>query len=102
MTLRKWYLPEKERVEKYMNLQRLDCIHKNKTWFKSDKILTCRRGSGHKVPSQTKKLSAIVTRPLGQAAFQAFIFSQEAGLNARHLCTFPERGELAYREYSDH
>jgi hypothetical protein len=34
--------------------------------------------------------------------FQAFIFNQEAGLNTRYLCTFPARGELAYREYSDH
>jgi hypothetical protein len=39
---------------------------------------------------------------LGQALFQAFIFSQEAGLNARPLCTIPERGELACREFSDH
>jgi hypothetical protein len=39
---------------------------------------------------------------LGQALFLAFIFSQEAGLNARPLCTFPARGELACREYSDH
>jgi hypothetical protein len=39
---------------------------------------------------------------LGQALFWAFIFSQEAGLNARPLCTFPARGELARREYSDH
>jgi hypothetical protein len=42
------------------------------------------------------------TQLLGQALFQAFIFSQEAGLNARYLCTFPERGQLAYREYSTH
>jgi hypothetical protein len=39
---------------------------------------------------------------LGQAQFLAFIFSQKAFLNARYLCTFPARGELAYREYSDH
>jgi hypothetical protein len=32
---------------------------------------------------------------LGQAQFQAFIFCQEAGPNARYLCTFPDRGELA-------
>jgi hypothetical protein len=38
---------------------------------------------------------------LGQALFQAFIFSQEAGLNATPQFTFPERGELACREYSD-
>jgi hypothetical protein len=38
---------------------------------------------------------------LRQALFQAFIFRQEAGPNARYLCTFPVRGELACREYSD-
>jgi hypothetical protein len=42
------------------------------------------------------------THLLGQALFQIFIFSQEAGLNAGPLCTFPERGELACREDSDH
>jgi hypothetical protein len=46
--------------------------------------------------------TAEATCLLGQALFQAFIFIQEAGLNARYLCTFPERGELAFREYSDH
>jgi hypothetical protein len=45
---------------------------------------------------------AEVTQLLRQALFQAFIFSQEAGLNARYLCTFLARGELACREYSDH
>jgi hypothetical protein len=45
---------------------------------------------------------AEATHLLGQALFQAFIFSQEAGLNSRPLCTFPARGELACREYSDH
>jgi hypothetical protein len=39
---------------------------------------------------------------LGQALFQAFIFSQESGLNARYLCTFSARGDLACREYSYH
>jgi hypothetical protein len=46
--------------------------------------------------------TAEATHLLGQALFQAFIFSQDAGLNARPMCTFPVRGELAYREYSDH
>ena len=45
---------------------------------------------------------AEVTQFLGQALFQDFIFSQEAGLNARYLYTFPARGELDCREYSDH
>jgi hypothetical protein len=45
---------------------------------------------------------AQATHLLGQDLFQAFIFSQEAGLNSRYLCTFPARGELACREYSDH
>jgi hypothetical protein len=46
--------------------------------------------------------TAEATHLLGQVLFQAFIFSQEAGLNGRYLCTFPARGELAFREYSDH
>jgi hypothetical protein len=45
---------------------------------------------------------AEATHLLGQALFQVFIFSKEAGLNARYLCTFPARGELACREYSGH
>jgi hypothetical protein len=45
--------------------------------------------------------TAEATHLLGQALFQAFIFSQEAGLNAQNLYTFPARGELACREYSD-
>jgi hypothetical protein len=43
-----------------------------------------------------------LTQLLGKTIFQAFIFHQEAGLNARYLCTFPARGELACREYPDH
>jgi hypothetical protein len=35
-------------------------------------------------------------------ALRAFIFSQEAELSSSPLCTFPARGELAYRECSDH
>jgi hypothetical protein len=46
--------------------------------------------------------TAEATHLLGQALFPTFIFSQEAGLNARYLYTFPARGELACREYSDH
>jgi hypothetical protein len=46
--------------------------------------------------------TAETTHLLGQALFQAFFFSQEGGLNARYLCTFPARGELTCREYSDH
>jgi hypothetical protein len=42
------------------------------------------------------------THLLGQALFQAFIFDQEAVLNARPMCTFSARGEFAYREYTDH
>jgi hypothetical protein len=38
---------------------------------------------------------AEATHLLGQALFQVFIFSQESGLNARPLSTFPARGELA-------
>jgi hypothetical protein len=46
--------------------------------------------------------TAEATHLLGQAQFWAFIFSQEAGLNARPLCTFTARGELACKECSDH
>ena len=51
---------------------------------------------------QVSLQTAAATHLLGQALFRAFIFSQEAGLNARTLCTFPARRELACREYSDH
>jgi hypothetical protein len=50
---------------------------------------------------QVSVQTAEATHLLGQAVFQAFIFSQEAGLTARYLGTFPARGELACREYSD-
>jgi hypothetical protein len=46
--------------------------------------------------------TAEATHLLEQALFRAFIFSQEAGLNTRYLCTFPARGELDCREFSDH
>ena len=39
---------------------------------------------------------------VGQVLIWAFIFGQEGGPNARYLCTFPVRGELACRECSDH
>ena len=45
---------------------------------------------------------AELTQLLGQALFQTLVFCQEAGLNARYLGTFPARGELACREYSEH
>jgi hypothetical protein len=45
---------------------------------------------------------AEATHFLGQALFQAFIFNQEASLNARPLCTFPAGGVIGSREYSDH
>jgi hypothetical protein len=51
---------------------------------------------------QVSMQTAEETHLLGQALFWAFIFSQEAGLNARPQCTFPARGELSYREYSNH
>jgi hypothetical protein len=51
---------------------------------------------------QVSVKTAEATHLLRQALFQAFIFSQEAGLIARYLCTFPAREELACREYSDH
>lgn len=51
---------------------------------------------------QVSVQTAEATHLLGQALFQAFISSKEAGPNARYLCTFPARGELTCREYSDH
>ena len=51
---------------------------------------------------QVSMQTAKATHLWGQALFQAFIFSQEAGLNTRYLCTFVARGELACSEYSDH
>jgi hypothetical protein len=41
------------------------------------------------------------THLLGQVLFGAFIFNLEAGPIARYLSTFPARGELACRKYSD-
>jgi hypothetical protein len=46
--------------------------------------------------------TAEATHLLGQSLFWAFIFSQDAGLNARYLYTFAARGEIACREFSDH
>jgi hypothetical protein len=46
---------------------------------------------------QVSLQTAEATHLLGQALFQAFIFSQEAGLNARPLCTFPARGKLGQK-----
>jgi hypothetical protein len=51
---------------------------------------------------QVSMQTAEATNFLGQALFWAFTISQETGLNTRYLCTFPARGELACREYSDH
>jgi hypothetical protein len=53
-------------------------------------------------PVQLSVQTAEATHLLGQALFWAFIFSQEADLNSRYLCTFAARRELACREYSDH
>jgi hypothetical protein len=47
---------------------------------------------------QVSTQTAEATHLFGQALFRSFIFSQEAGLNTRHLCTFPARGDLAYRK----
>jgi hypothetical protein len=46
--------------------------------------------------------TAETTHLLGQVWFHAFIFIQEAVLNAKPLFTFSARGELACRKYSDH
>jgi hypothetical protein len=46
---------------------------------------------------QVSMQTAEATHLLGQALFQAFSFSQEAGLISRYLYTFPARGELACR-----
>jgi hypothetical protein len=47
---------------------------------------------------QLSMQTAETTHLLGQALFQAFIFSQEADLKTRYLCTFSAREELACRE----
>ena len=59
-------------------------------------------GSLREQSVQMSLQNAEATHLLGEALFQAFIFSQEAGLNAKTLCTFPARGEILCREYSDH
>ena len=67
----------------------------------SERAILCPMSFGDQ-SVQVSVQTAEATHLLGQALFQAFIFSQEAGLNTRYLCTFPARGELACREYSDH
>ena len=67
------------------------------------RTLTARAGEGailcpRSLEEQSMQVStqtAEATHLLGQALFWAFIFSQVAGLNARPLCYFPARGELA-------
>jgi hypothetical protein len=59
-------------------------------------------GSLREQSVQVSAQCAEATHLLAQALFRSFIFSQKAGLNARPLCTFPARGELAWREYSNH
>jgi hypothetical protein len=56
--------------------------------------------AGESVDYRSSQLlgQAEVKQLLGHAFFQAFIFCQEARSNARYLCTFPSRGELACRE----
>jgi hypothetical protein len=49
---------------------------------------------------QVRVQTSEATHLLGQNLFPANIFSKEADLNARPLCTFPEKGELVCREYS--
>jgi hypothetical protein len=75
------------------------CIHKKKTKIKS---LFMVHGSLRDLSAQVRVWTTEATQLLGQALFQAFVFCQEAGLNVRYLGTFPARGELACREYSDH
>ena len=51
---------------------------------------------------QVRMQTAQVTHFLREALLWVFIFSQEAGLNARYLCILDARGEVACRENSDH
>ena len=51
---------------------------------------------------QVSMQTSEATYLLGQALFQAFMFSWEASLNTRYIYTFPARGELACRDYYDH
>jgi hypothetical protein len=66
-----------------------------------ERAILCPTSFGEQVV-QVSMQTAEATHLLGQTLIQAFIFSQEAGLNTRPLCTFPVRGELACRDYSDH
>jgi hypothetical protein len=68
-------------------------------------------GSLREKSAQVRVQTTEATQLLGQAEaiqllrqtlFWTFIFIQEAGPNARYLCTFPARGKIACREYSDH
>ena len=53
-----------------------------------------------RLAAQVRVWTTEATQLLGQAPFQALIFCQEAGPNARYLGTFPARGKLACRECS--
>jgi hypothetical protein len=64
----------------------------------SSLVLDLSETSMHRWDCGLQKLHSFWDRP----CFRPSSFGQEAGLNARHLCTFPARGELACREYSDH
>jgi hypothetical protein len=78
------------------------CLHKRAlTIIAGERAILCPVSLGNQ-SVQVSIQTAEKTHLLGQALFQAFIFSQEAGLNARYLCTFPARGELACSGYSDH
>jgi hypothetical protein len=50
---------------------------------------------------QESSQASEATELLGQGLFQTFIFSQEAELRPKPLCTFPARGESASREGTD-
>jgi hypothetical protein len=78
------------------------CLHGRALTSKTGERAIFCPGSLRDQSVQVSMQTAEATQLLGQALFQAFIFSQEAGLNTRPLCTFHARGELACREYSEH
>ena len=78
------------------------CLYQRALTFRAgERAILCPASLGDQ-SVQVSMQTSEATHLLGQALFQAFIFTQEAGLNTKYLCTFPSRGSLACREYSDH
>ena len=73
------------------------CLPKRALPTRADeRVILCPASLGDK-SVQVSVQTAEATHLLGWTLFRAFIFRQEAGLNAICLCTFPARGDLACR-----